>query len=70
MVAPEIGRRELERYSEYLRQRPDFRTGESLSRSCIAKQCLQQFWRWLDVEEIVGMSPSRTTRRRFFAVLN
>lgn len=60
MLAPEIGRRELERYFEYLRQRPNFRTGESLSHSYIAKQYrhLQQFWRWLDdVEEIVDMSP-------------
>ncbi|SFO83630.1 phage integrase N-terminal SAM-like domain-containing protein [Amycolatopsis rubida] len=60
MVAPDIGRRELERYFEYLRQRPNFRTGESLSRSYIAKQYrhLQQFWRWLDdVEEIVELSP-------------
>ncbi|PKW00132.1 site-specific recombinase XerD [Amycolatopsis echigonensis] len=60
MLAPEIGRRELERYFEYLRQRPNFRTGESLSHSYIAKQYrhLQQFWRWLDdVEEIVELSP-------------
>ncbi|WP_406635222.1 tyrosine-type recombinase/integrase [Amycolatopsis sp. WGS_07] len=60
MVAPDIGRRELERYFEYLRQRPNFRTGESLSHSYIAKQYrhLQQFWRWLDdVEEIVELSP-------------
>ncbi|GAA1031414.1 MULTISPECIES: hypothetical protein [Amycolatopsis] len=45
MVAPDIGRRELERYFEYLRQRPNFRAGESLSHSYIAKQ------------EIVELSP-------------
>ncbi|MET9259891.1 hypothetical protein [Amycolatopsis sp. NPDC004079] len=60
ILAPEIGRRELERYFECLRQRPNFRTGESLSHSYLAKRYrhLQQFWRWLDnVEKIVEFSP-------------
>ncbi len=60
MVATEVGRRELERYFEYLRQRPNFRTGASLAHSYIAKQYrhLQQFYRWLDdVEEIIDNSP-------------
>ncbi|MYW97652.1 hypothetical protein G3I59_45350 [Amycolatopsis rubida] len=46
-------RRELERYFEYLRQRPNFGIGESLPHSCIAKQYrrLQQFCRCLDEVE-------------------
>lgn len=61
MLAAEVGRRELERYFEYLRQWPNFRTGESLSHNYIAKQrrLLQQFYRWLDdMEEIVDISRS------------
>ncbi|ATY13447.1 hypothetical protein CU254_25685 [Amycolatopsis sp. AA4] len=38
LLAAEVGRRELERYFEYLRQRPKFRTGESISHNCIAKR--------------------------------
>ncbi|HEY2061397.1 MAG TPA: hypothetical protein VGH57_23710 [Amycolatopsis sp.] len=60
MLAPAVGRRVLEGYFEYLRGRPHFRTGGSLSHSYIAKQYrhLQQFYRWLDdVEEIIEMSP-------------
>ncbi|MGV9293882.1 tyrosine-type recombinase/integrase [Amycolatopsis sp. NPDC003676] len=64
MVAPDIGRRELERYFEYLGQRPNFRTGESLSHSCIAKQYrrLQQFWRWLEEVPHVPDNPPTVLR--------
>ncbi|GAA3560954.1 tyrosine recombinase XerC [Amycolatopsis ultiminotia] len=60
MLARDVDRRELERYFEYLRERPNFRTGESLSYNYIAKQYrhLQQLYRWLDdVEDIIEISP-------------
>jgi hypothetical protein len=67
MVATEIDRRELERYFEYLRQRPNFRTGECLSHSCIAKQHrhLQQFRHWLSLFCKMRSRTSRIIRRRF-----